>query len=65
MAIFKCNLSHTKIKGMQFINGVYETEDRTEIAFLRAYGGQQGCLVTEEKTQEPIKPARGKGRRIQ
>lgn len=44
---FKCNLENARIKHIQFSAGYYNTSNPSEIAFLRAYGAQQGCIVTE------------------
>jgi len=44
---FHCNLANTQIRGMRFDSHFYKTSDPSEIAFLRNYGAQQGCIVTE------------------
>lgn len=44
---FRCNLENARIKNIQFSAGYYNTSNPREIAMLRAYGAQQGCVVTE------------------
>jgi len=56
MAKFSCNLKGTRLRDCLFVAGIFETNNETQIAYLRAYGANQGCIVTEMVEEEKEQP---------